>query len=511
MDKLKKIIFYDSKIKFYSEKYFNSKYLISNSTLNKNHFAGTNLLENFIIEKKIENLKSNYFLSSIKFYIKNFSYIFIFFILKLINVTLNKKKKFVKNKNQIILIDTFIKSKLNYVNVGKIIINDNYYENLYNYLNNENIKYNLFIKFNDLNSKPQKIISLLIAFKNHSNVFTIFDFINFKDFYNLLKFIIKYPFLVKGIKSESKSEYFDQLLKYDLSENLHKNTFHNYSYYIAGLNINKLIHHSRLNVISWFENLPCNLTFYKGLRHLKKNIIINGCNFNLKYNDCRWHFVEKELSKFDIHPDKILVTGKKYLKNDNKFITYLTGPAFRYKDVMPLTQINKKKSNLNILIALPYNINEWINIIDLINKSKFLEKYNLFIKTHPDFDENFVFYKNKINFKYSLYKNNNKYFSVMISNSSGLTMEKAVSGTSIIIFEKYSDILSCHPMPQEGKGEIWDIAKNHNDFKKIFYNLIKQRSDNLENIYKLSMLYFNEYFEEFDEKKIKKNLNINEN
>ena len=66
-------------------------------------------------------------------------------------------------------------------------------------------------------------------------------------------------------------------------------------------------------------------------------------------------------------------------------------------------------------------------------------------------------------------------------------------------------------MPQEGKGEIWDIAKNHNDFKKIFYNLIKQRSDNLENIYKLSMLYFNEYFEEFDEKKIKKNLNINEN
>ena len=60
MDKLKKIIFYDSKIKFYSEKYFNSKYLISNSTLNKNHFAGTNLLENFIIEKKIENLKSIY-------------------------------------------------------------------------------------------------------------------------------------------------------------------------------------------------------------------------------------------------------------------------------------------------------------------------------------------------------------------------------------------------------------------------------------------------------------------
>ena len=221
-------------------------------------------------------------------------------------------------------------------------------------------------------------------------------------------------------------------------------------------------------------------------------------------------FCEKE-SKFDIHPDKILVTGKKYLKNDNKFITYLTGPAFRYKDVMPLTQINKQKSNLNILIALPYNINEWINIIDLINKSKFLEKYNLFIKTHPDFDENFVFYKNKINFKYSLYKNNNKYFSLMITNSSGLTMEKAVAGTSIIIFEKYSDILSCHPMPKEGKGEIWDIAKNHNDFKKIFYNLIKQRSDNLENIYKLSMLYFNEYFEEFDEKKIKKNLNINEN
>ena len=76
--------------------------------------------------------------------------------------------------------------------------------------------------------------------------------------------------MLKGIKSESKSEYFDQLLKYDLSENLHKNTFHNYSYYIAGLNINKLINHSRLNVISWFENLPCNLTFYKGLRHLKK-------------------------------------------------------------------------------------------------------------------------------------------------------------------------------------------------------------------------------------------------
>ena len=113
------------------------------------------------------------------------------------------------------------------------------------------------------------------------------------------------------------ADYFDILAKIDLSENLHKNTFHNYLYLLGGKNSYKLINKNKINLISWFENLPCNLNFYLGLRFNNNKIFINGCNFLLKYHDCRWHYLDDRLSKFNIHPNRILVTGKNTLK---KFI-----------------------------------------------------------------------------------------------------------------------------------------------------------------------------------------------
>ena len=435
-------------------------------------------------------------------------YFFLFLIIFAINLIIKKKKKFIKNKeNSIILIDTFIRDSSNYINANNISIQDNYFDNLYIYLKEKKIKYNLFIKFNDLNSKPIQIISLLKKLNKHKNIFTIYDFLSFSDLIKIIKFIIFYPFSIYGIIQTLGSDYFDNLAKIDLSENLHKNTFHNYLYLLAGKNSNKLIDQNKINVISWFENLPCNLNYYFGLRAYNKNIFINGCNFLLKYNDCRWHFIDDRLSKFNIHPNKILVTGKNYLKK-NSFTKYIIGSAFRYKH-LNLLENKLKKVDKNILIALPYNINDWQNIIDLIDYSNLFKNHNLYLRIHPDFYKTFSNFKNKIKFPYKI-DNGNLSFQYIISNSSGLTMEMAVLGTSVIILHNYNDFLMCHPMPKEGKGIIWDIVKNKEEFVIKLKKLEEVRKNDFINVIELSKYYFSEYFNSYNEININDNLNLDE-
>ena len=135
MKRSEKIAYYDNKIFSYSNKYFKNFYIISNSTFNKNHFAGTNLLINFIKNSKLKSFKFILMINTLKFYLKNISYFLIFIFILIINLSFKKKKKFIKNReNSIILIDTFIKDSSNYINSDKLIIKDNYFENLYFFL-----------------------------------------------------------------------------------------------------------------------------------------------------------------------------------------------------------------------------------------------------------------------------------------------------------------------------------------------------------------------------------------
>jgi len=509
MKRSEKIAYYDNKIFSYSNKYFKNFYIISNSTFNKNHFAGTNLLINFIKNSKLKSFKFILMINTLKFYLKNISYFLIFIFILIINLSFKKKKKFIKNReNSIILIDTFIKDSSNYINSDKLIIKDNYFENLYFFLDKKKINYNLFIKFNDLNSNPLKIITLLKKLNNHNNVFTLYDFINFFTLIEILKFILIYPFSVYGVINNLGSDYFDNLTKFDLSENLHKNTFHNYLYLLAAKNSNKLVKHNKVNLISWFENLPCNLNFYLGFRIYNKKTLINGCNYLLKYSECRWHYLDERLSNFNIHPDKIFVTGKRYLKK-NDFINYIIGPAFRYKYLNQMSVNNSTSFNKNILIALPYNVNDWQNLIDIIYVSKLHKTYNLFIKIHPDFYQSFSNFKTKIKFPYNNI-NTNLTFDYIISNSSGLVMEMAVLGTSVMILQNSNDFLTCHPMPEIGKGIIWDIVENSDGFNLSFKKLEENRNNNFENIVALSKLYFNDYFNKYKENDIINNYNLDE-
>ena len=182
MNRNEKITFYDEKIFSYSNKFFSDSYIISNSTFNKNHFAGTNLLINFLKNASLKPFKLNLVVNTLKFYAKNFFYFFLFFTIYIINFIFRKKKNFLTNKkNSIILIDTFIRNSSNYINTNNIIIQDNYFDNLYIYLNKKKIKYNLFVKFNDLNLRPLQVITILKKFNNHQNVYTIYDFLSFYD------------------------------------------------------------------------------------------------------------------------------------------------------------------------------------------------------------------------------------------------------------------------------------------------------------------------------------------
>ena len=225
----------------------------------------------------------------------------------------------------------------------------------------------------------------------------------------------------------------------------------NLNYFIGLLNYKFFKRLKDLNcdlklIINWNENQSADKGFVLGSKKYFKDTKVKGyaayfCNYN-------YYFSHQSLNienKRNYIPDELYVASKKYfkdLKKFNKDIKLKIAPLlrFNYLNDLRTNKKNNKNKVRNILLALPIEKNEALNLISYVNKIDH-QKNLLTINFHPNYNKSDLkklknkidhkFFENIVfsskNFRYLIKKTD-----VVISSSSSTTVEAFIYGKFII-------------------------------------------------------------------------------
>jgi len=406
-----------------------------------------------------------------------------------------------------VLIDTFFGKSQKNVSME---FDDPYFKGLYSTLDKYDIDYVLLPSLFGVHSNildGVSILSYLSKIKQH--VITEYEVLDFFDLVNIVQFIFKYPFRVSQVKRLVKSDKnIDNLFLNDLNTTIAKTSFHAYVKYLFGKKLKLKYRDSQIKLISWCENQIIDKNFYKGIKSL--NTHIYGCQFFLKYPICQSHYISDNEKIFGITPDTILVTGKYYVPDKSAHL-YKIGPAYRYKDACNHELIEHIDNDGSIVVMLSYIEKDAFDMIDLLKKTSQFDNYKIHFKVHPDHQQSKIKYEKYINMKnWKILDdiNNIKRYSVVITSGSGSAIEFAVMGLSVIILA--TTIIIANPMPDEGKGLIWELVESSSGIWDAYDRLMKYREVNKTGIYKLSKSYKENFFSLIDDETTIKNFDLDE-
>ena len=371
----------------------------------------------------------------------------------IINVFFNNKI-LIDSRDGLIVIDTFFI-------INRIIkdnsFNDTYFPGLKKILNNEKKKF-VYLPVFIGNRSIYSFIKTLKILKNQKiPLITEYQLLDKKDIFELIKFVINYPFHVYNFaNSLDINRSYNNNLKFELLNTLDKVTFYNFSRYLQGKQLSKL-YGDNLKLISWYENQVIDKNLYKGLKIDGRKVIIYGCQFFIISPTLMNIIADPNEIKFDIVPDKILVNGKRYLYNDKRINSFV-GPSLRYKKLFAI-KINSKKTT-DLLIPFSYHKEANEIIINLLKGIDY-QYGKIIVKFHPAtkvekyqnrLPNNLIISEENI---YKLFKTTK----MLMSIESGTLLEAASLAIPVIAIPS-NKIFIDNPMPNYGKGEIWDSAKN---------------------------------------------------
>jgi len=483
---------------------YNDVSLLSNVTLSKNPYTGSEFLKNIIQGGKNKLNKYMFIKNCLIFFIKNtiyFSLWLIYFFYS--KIFFNKKINF--NNNKIILIDTYF--TYNQINKSHKL-NDNYFSQFYNFLDKNQLDYIIIPKISDTEKSPIKMLQLLkyLSKLKQKNI-TEFDILSFYDIYQIFFFIIKYPFkiqnMIKSIKIKSNN---DDLFIYDLVYTLKNTVFFSHVRYLLGRKLKLKLLNNNVKLISWCEYQTIDKNFYKGIKNF--NTHIYGCQFLIKYPTLTSCYIPEVDKKHGITPDTILVNGKYYLPKNSSYI-YKIGPPFRYKNIIEFDRTQINNINTKLLVMLPYVQSDAFNIINILKESDFFSSSKIDFKIHPDYTSNESLYKKLMSSNWKIIKEieriNN--YGFLISSGSGTLMEFAAIGLSVIIIKSKLSFTT-NPMPEYGKKTIWDIAGDKTSLEEKYKNLLENRKNNFSKIKAISSFYLESFFSSINDDKILKNFDL---
>ena len=342
--------------------------------------------------------------------------------------------------------------------------------------------------------------------KSKKLILTEFDYLGFVDIIKILLFIISFPWvtLTRKFNLGSKS-YLDQLFKYDYINSISNASFLTYVQFLFAKKLARLIKQKKTKIISWNENQLIHRNFLRGIRN--ENITVYGCQYFLKYPSCRWMYIRERDKKYNVIPDKILVSGKEYLPEKSE-LNYRIGSPFRYRNVYSVIQpkINSKL----ILVLLPYEQIEAFKVIDFLKKSNLSEKYFLHFKIHPNFSDKFKEYKEKFPQKWKILKSNYNVsdYNVIITKSSGSIIEYIAQGCTLIIIND-NNPLELNPLTNIIGHEVnYSYVNNPNEIVSTIKRMINKRKSN-SIVYQNNVNTFkSKYFSKITEKTLIKDFDI---
>jgi hypothetical protein len=480
-------------------------YMLSNPSLSKNPYSGSTLLSNLIQKKSIRSSKRLFIRSILAFYAKNIFYLIIW-VIQFSYVKLFARDENKIENNNIVFIDTFFgKNQID----ESMDFNDAYFDGLYSILDKCKINYILLPNIFGSNSNLIDKFAILRYFsKINNSTITEFDILDSSDLYRIVKFIIRYPYRVnklsKLVKNQNK---IDELFLYDLVNTIGKTSFHAYVKYLFGAKLKLKYSGSQIKLISWCENQAIDKNLYRGIRG--KNTHIYGCQFFIKYPVCQSHYITDGEKKFGTTPDTILVTGSYYVP-ENSNHEYKIGPAFRYKSIF--NSVKKESIHHNsgaILVMLSYIEKDSEKMIDLLKEGRQFKGRVIHLKIHPDHKQHKQKYEKYINMdKWKIINNidNIQSYSIVITSGSGTAMEFAAMGLSIIILA--TTTIVANPMPDYGKGIIWELANNSPSLESAYRLLVNQRNINKDKIFEHSRYYRKKFFSPVDDSIVMNNFGL---
>lgn len=312
------------------------------------------------------------------------------------------------------------------------------------------------------NKRPFELLSVLrILKKEKVPVITEYQLLSVYDLLYLLYFIVAYPFhVLRFSKALQLGTYEAELLKCELIDTLDQVAFYSFSRYLFGRQIVKLPY-DRIKAISWYENQPIHKNLYKGLRENASKVRIYGAQLFLYSKNYLTLIPDENEECFGIVPDKILVNGPYYVPEKSK-LNYTIGPSLRYSKIFHTTV--GRKNQKNILILLPYIIDDAENILRILLGAN-LHSFNIFVKTHPGLPiEKFrhLIPSNVTVVKEDTYKLFGS-AKIVISATSGTLLEAASLGIPVISIKNTKRFDYNNPFSENGKGIIWEEASKPED------------------------------------------------
>jgi glycosyltransferase involved in cell wall biosynthesis len=312
------------------------------------------------------------------------------------------------------------------------------------------------------------------------------------DLFSLLWFIIVYPFRVLGFAFKlSPADYLSRLLKAELLDTLSQVTFQGFSRYLQARRLASL-GYSEIKLISWYENLALNKNFYRGLRSENSAIKIYGAKLSIYSRNFISEIADENEAAFGVVPDKIIVNGK-YFMPSMSAINYSIGPSLRFRKL--LESSFNSDGQTDILVLLPYFKEEAKNILRLVSDSGLAER-NVVIKAHPATPlKNLAcrlpsWMSVSEGDTYKLFEHSN----VVIGAASGTLLEAASLGIPAISVMNPGRFDYNNPLPDYGRGVIWDSAVSGKDLRDKVAQLEKNRETRRGELMSLASAYKDMFF-----------------
>ena len=339
--------------------------------------------------------------------------------------------------------------------------------------------------------------------KQHLPVVCEYQLLDGIDLLRVFCFIIIYPFSVLRLAyRKTRISFESRILKSELIATLDQVTFNSFARYLLGKKIAGLPY-KKMKIISWYENQVVHKNLYKGLRAKDRKVWICGAQLLIySYNEVYIPADDRE-SVFDVLPDKILVNGPRFLPKNSR-LNYSVGPSLRYCKLLA-GEIGKTTREC-ILIALPYLPKEEVdNFCAIINNAIGQLEEKVLIKVHPALNINAYQKLSSLAAHmtsediYELFK----VAKIVIGSAGGILVEAVSSGIPAIYLKNNTGI-DFNPLPDYGKGIIWDEASSAEELKGCIQKLEMALVHHTDDINVLAYRCREEFFSQCDEESIRK-------
>ncbi len=421
-----------------------------------------------------------------------------------------RRKENIPTDHKITLIDTFFLSSM--FKNGKY--SDRYSNGLLEYLTDDEKGRIYFIPLILVKTGFKKIIR--IAEKSSENFLFKEDYLKLNDYF----FALISPFKIRRInfnKFKFKDLNIGSILQSDFRRNIFTSSFSILNYrFFRRLKENKV--KLRL-VVNWFENQPIDHSFNKGIKDFYPETYSIGYQGYIKATDYNFYVQPtKYENENGIIPDAIAVVGdglKKQIKIFYSKLNVITAPAFRFKGIWDLKEINKIDSKKIVLVALPIAMKESIEILELVINAVKMGEYDdieFQIKSHPALGTN------KLKSKFGNLPNNFEFIdgnfkdclaktTVMLGNASSTCLETLAIGIPVVIIGSQSG-LTQNPIPENVNKDIWRICYTPEELSIAISHFLNISNKEREILKKIGKEIRGMYFEPVTRESVRKFLRL---